>query len=76
MNTTETDYYRLASGFYLAVDLPDNYLKMDDEEFDKFLEENAWEPYEYYPASDLRELIEGLSWMFERVARDARNQTK
>jgi hypothetical protein len=36
--TQETDYYRLAAGFYQCDDLPDNYLELEDDEFHKQLE--------------------------------------
>ncbi len=29
----DTDYYRLAAGFYLSKDLPDNYIELRDDEF-------------------------------------------
>lgn len=73
--TKETpDYFRIASEFYLCAPLPRDYLGMDDDEFNEFLEEHAWEPFEHFNADDINGCILGLSHMMEKIARDATNE--
>ena len=70
-----TDYYRIASGFYLSDTLPHDYLHMDDDDFHAFLEENAWEPLEYWSGDAINESIQDLSVAMENIARDTRKNT-
>jgi hypothetical protein len=71
----DTDYYRLASGFYQFEDLPDNYLELEDDEFHKLLEANAWEPFEGHRGENIALFIENLSVAMENIAREARKKT-
>lgn len=70
----ETDYYRIASDFYLCKELPEDYLDMDKDSFDTFLEENAWEPFEHWTAKDINEQIVCLSDTMETIARKSANE--
>lgn len=67
------DFYRIASEFYLSKPLPENYLAMDDNEFNKFLEENAWEPFQHWNSDDINECILGLSHRMHKIANEAAN---
>jgi hypothetical protein len=74
--TKETpDYYRIASEFYLAAILPQDYLEMDDDDFNTFLEENAWQPFEGWSGDDMNQIIEGLSYRMENIERETRKNT-
>lgn len=48
---------------------------MDEDDFDTFLEENAWEPFEYWLAKDIKEQIVCLSDTMEEIARETRKNT-
>jgi len=67
------DFYRIASEFYLSEPLPDNYLAMADNELDAFLEDNAWEPFQYWRGEDLDENIRALSNRMHKIAKEAAN---
>ena len=74
--TKETpDYFRIASEFYLCDPLPQDYLDMDDDDFNDFLEEHAWEPFEHFNADDINGCIEGLSHRMENIERETRKNT-
>ena len=74
--TKETpDYFRIASEFYLCAPLPQDYLDMDDDDFHSFLEEGAWEPFEYWSGEDIHENIQSLSYRMEKIARETRKNT-
>ena len=68
------DYYRIASGFYQFEDLPDNYLDLEDDEFYKLLEANAWQAFDGHRGENIAFRIESLARAFEDVARDTRKK--
>ena len=70
-----TDFYRIASDFYLSTSLPQDYLEMDDDDFNDFLEENAWQPFEGWSGFDMNEIIESLSYRMENIERETRKNT-
>ena len=45
------------SGHLLAENLPDNWHELSEEEVDKFIEENLWEPFEGWSAVDMWNLL-------------------
>lgn len=69
------DYYRLASGFYLSDELPENYLEIEEDDFHSLLEENAWQPFEGHKGENIAFHIENLSVVMENIARDTRKKT-
>ena len=71
----KTDYYRIASEFYLCDPLPQDYADMDDDEFNDFLEEHAWEPFEHWNGDDIAGCILGLSYKMEKIERETRKNT-
>ena len=71
----KTDYYRIASEFFLCNPLPQDYAEMDEDDFNAFLEENAWQPFEYWSADDMNEIIESLSYRMENIEREVRKNT-
>lgn len=38
--------FKVASGMFTCSELPDDYFQMDEAEQNKWLVENAWEPFE------------------------------
>lgn len=68
------DYYRIASGFYQCFDLPDNYLELEDDEFHKLLEANAWQPFQDHRGEVIALFIENLSVEMENIARRERKK--
>lgn len=69
------DYHQTASSFYLCETLPDDWNDWDEETYDAFLEDNAYEPFEYHEAHDIHDHIEDLASMFAHVAKEARDGT-
>ena len=51
----------MASGHFLTAHFPHNILDWEYEKQEKFFEDNAWEPFEYYPSKDIWHNIEGLA---------------
>lgn len=45
------------SGHFLTEHIPDNWNELSGVEQDTFLENNAWEPFEYWQVDDVFELI-------------------
>ena len=74
MKTEEPDYFRIAAGFYQCLELPDDYLQMQDDAFCRLLEENAWEPFVDWLGDNIHEEIQSLSACMEKIARDAYNR--
>ena len=67
----EQDFFRIAAGFYQCRDLPENYLRMEDDAFYALLEDNAWEPFVGWSGNNIQEEIAALSACMEKIARDA-----
>lgn len=67
----ERDFFRIAAGFYQTKDLPQNYLRMEDDAFYALLEENAWEPFVGWFGNNIQEEIAALSACMRKIARDA-----
>jgi hypothetical protein len=55
---TYTDLLIHVSGEYLTDNYPANLAKMSDEEINKFIEENIYEPFENESVEDVRSLID------------------
>jgi len=66
---------RVASGFFLCKMLPDEWVNYTDEQLDKFLEENVWEPLEGYSACFILEQIENaandIAYFAEKIAKES-----
>jgi hypothetical protein len=60
-NLEEWDFIIWASAFYLTEHLPEDSLTWEEKKLDKFLEDHAWEPFEYYSANQIWENIESLA---------------
>lgn len=53
---------QLTSGNYLSENIPDNWMQMSDDEQSVFLEENAWEPFEYWEVDEVWSLIDAAAY--------------
>jgi len=63
MNMTNTRKHALitASGGYLTAHLPDDFDLWDEERLDQFLLDNMWEPFEFYSAHQIWEVIDSMA---------------
>ncbi len=50
------------SGHFLTEHIPDNWNEMSTVEQDTFLEEAAWEPFEYWDVADVWSLIDAAAY--------------
>ena len=55
-----------ASGHFLCESLPRNFDKWTDKKLDKFIEDNPWEPFQYWPANLIWDEILGLTTSMRR----------
>ena len=70
-----TYYLRLASQHYLIEEIPENWIDLTIEEQDKFLADNAWQPFQDMEPDALIEHIEDLAISFKRTAHNERIAT-
>jgi len=50
-----------ASGHFLCESFPGNFDKWTDKKLNKFIENNPWEPFQYWPANLIWDEILGLA---------------
>ena len=50
-----------ASSHYLCESLPNNFTNWNDKKLDKFIVDNAWQPFEYEEPKRMWELIQRLA---------------
>ena len=50
-----------ASGHYMSNPYPSDYQEMSKDDFEEFIEDNVWEPFERLPVRELMELVEDLA---------------
>ena len=55
--TYEQRVFSWASGHYLSEEVDETFFKLDDDAQFKFLEDNAWEPFEDYAGKDIYQYI-------------------
>ena len=67
---TDKESFMWASGHYLTQHLPNDYDEWEEEELDKFILDNVWEPFEYYSANDVWENISNLAHDFKTTLND------
>ena len=70
-----TYYLRLASNHYLVDEIPENWDSLTIEEQDKFLSDNAWQPFQDMEPEELIDHIEDLANAFKRTAHNERIAT-
>tara|TARA_B100000900_G_C20220116_1_gene569440 strand:+ start:193 stop:456 length:264 start_codon:yes stop_codon:yes gene_type:complete len=54
--------YCSMSAHFLTQELPVEAIDWDEDKIEKWCEENVWEPFEYWDASDVMDLIESAAW--------------
>ena len=59
-----------ASGDFLTEELPGNYDEMSENEFDQFLINHAWEPFENDTANDIWDNIDNSAHSLKRFLED------
>ena len=67
--TTEQKDIIWASGHYLTEHFPDEYINWEQSQIEEWIEENKWEPFEYYPVSDIWNLIDSLAYSLRRYVK-------
>ena len=60
--TLEQRCFGWASGHYLADEINEAYWQLNDQEKFKYLEENAWEPFENYRGKEINQWIYQLAY--------------
>ena len=58
---TRKDLIMHQSGNFLCECLPDEFDEWDEKQFDEFIVQNAWQPFEYWEANDIWENIENAA---------------
>ena len=61
---------RWASSHYLCETLPPDYDEWSDKKLDKFIEDNAWEIFEYADPKFIWEQIESLAWSMRQYLKE------
>ena len=69
INPIKQDYI-WASSHFLTEQLPPDYDMWEEEKFYKFLEENAWQPFECADPIDIWEHIASLAWSVRKYMGD------
>lgn len=61
--TYENRIWQWAAGFYIAANdgLFDKYFEWDNEQQEEFLQNNAWEPFQYWEGHQIAEEIDKLA---------------
>ncbi|MEY2831845.1 MAG: hypothetical protein RLZZ574_1103 [Cyanobacteriota bacterium] len=55
------DILQLASKYYLTKQIPDNWYNLNEEEQNKYLSENVWQPFEYHNPDYIWDQIENAA---------------
>lgn len=55
---SEFEIFQALSGNFICETIPDNWQELDEDEQDKFVQENVWQPLEYCDSSRILELID------------------
>lgn len=55
------DILQLASKYYLTKQIPDNWYNLNEEEQNKYLSENVWQPFEYHNPDYIWDRIENAA---------------
>ena len=61
MNKKDKQDLMFAADYYLYKDLPNNFDRWSDKKLFKFIEESAWQPFEYWEGEKLWYEIEKLA---------------
>lgn len=61
------NFFGLAAGYYLSLNLPSDWEGMSETEQDNFITDHTWEVFEHCTAWDMRGFINELADEFENV---------
>tara|TARA_R100000664_G_scaffold25587_1_gene35610 strand:+ start:542 stop:787 length:246 start_codon:yes stop_codon:yes gene_type:complete len=63
---TENEALIWASGHFLCEHFPEDFINWEEEQVDKFILDNVWQPFEGYSAEDVWENIDNLAYDFKQ----------
>ena len=63
---TENEALIWASGHFLCEHFPEDFINWEEEQVDKFILDNVWQPFEGYSAEDVWEIIDSLASDFKQ----------
>ena len=63
---TENEALIWASGHFLCEHFPEDFINWEEEQVDKFILDNVWQPFEGYSAKDVWENIDNLAYDFKQ----------
>ena len=67
---------QLCSGHYLNANIPNNWYDLTEEEQNKFLTDNVWEPFETYDVEFVWDCITSAAQVTEEFMEDNNDTTK
>ena len=67
---TDNEAHIWASGHYLCEHFPEDFINWEEEQVNKFILDNVWQPFEDYPAEDVWENIDNLACDFRQTMND------
>ena len=63
---TENEALIWASGHFLCEHFPEDFVNWEEEQVDRFILDNVWQPFEGYSAEDVWEIIDSLASDFKQ----------
>ena len=63
---TENEALIWASGHFLCEHFPEDFINWEEEQVDRFILDNVWQPFEGYSAEDVWEIIDSLASDFKQ----------
>ena len=67
--TTRNRLFIQMSANFLTEQLPDEAINWDEDEIEEFVERHAWEPLEYFPASEVVDMIGNAAYSAHQFMR-------
>ena len=67
---TENEALIWASGHFLCEHFPEDFINWEEEQVDKFILDNVWQPFKGYSAEDVWEIIDSLASDFKQSVND------
>ena len=67
---TENEALIWASGHFLCEHFPEDFVNWEEEQVDRFILDNVWQPFEGYSAEDVWENIDNLACDFRQTIND------
>ena len=56
------DILQMTSGHFTCGHIPDDWNEMESEKQDQWLDDHVWEAFEYWPASDVWDIIDSAAF--------------